>query len=90
MPSGKRILARMRQTKHGWGAAHLAHVLEYLGLTPRESGHSVFRHPEHPDLFLPVSRHTSLPPGYVKCLLDIADKLEERNAIPLGDDAGED
>ena len=79
MSRAERLLERMRQSPHGWGADDVEDVLRYLGLRKRNSGHAVYGHPDYPDLFFPVPRHERLASPYIRNLIKIADLVADRD-----------
>ena len=78
MPRARTLLARMRRTAAGFHSLEARQVYEYLGFEVRDRGaHTVYIHPEFPELMAAVKRARSLPPGYIRHLVKLADRLEE-------------
>ena len=79
MPRARNLLQRMRRTPWGFTAQQVRQVYAYLGFEIREGGeHTVYVHPDFPQLIATVKRSSgSLPPGYIRRLIQVADSLQE-------------
>ena len=78
MASARNLLARMQRTSVGFTSEEVRRVYQWLGFDFRDKGdHTVYFHPEFPDLMASVTRSRSLPPGYIRHLVGLADRLEE-------------
>jgi hypothetical protein len=76
------LLARMVRTKAGWRYRDLDRLYTSFGFDKREGGnHTVYSHRRDPrELRTTVSRHRSLPVGYVQTavrLIRLLETLEE-------------
>ena len=59
--SARKLLARMRRNRSGWGEAQVRKLYEGFGFIARDVGNHVhYRHPEHSGLRGQVPRHRSL------------------------------
>lgn len=77
MTSASKLLERMRQSKYGWSQDDLHRVYLAHGFVFRAGAkHSVYVHPEFPELRATVARHGELPPGYVQHALKLIEKLK--------------
>jgi len=72
----EKLLAKMRESKAGWGWNDLDRLYLSYGFDKREGGkHTVYVHPEHPVLRATVARHRSLPVGYITTAIRLIDGL---------------
>lgn len=72
-------MARMRQSKTGWGFNDLDALYRGFGFEVREGGkHTMYIHPRFPELRATVARHRSLPIGYVQHAIRLIEELERR------------
>ncbi len=79
--AAEKLLARMRQTKQGWGPDDLHTVYVGFGFTFREGAkHRVYIHGRYHDIRDTVSRQGSLPIGYVRDLIKNVDEVLRRDA----------
>jgi len=84
MPDRDKLLERMRRSKSGWRFSDLERLYLEFGFTKYEgSKHTMYIHPEFPELRATVTRHRSLPTGYIQFAIKLIDKLkglrEEKN-----------
>ncbi len=80
MPRGgaEKLLAQMRQSKAGWTTDDLETVDRGYGFDVREGGkHRLYSHPKFSELRATVTRHKSLPVGYVQTAIKQIDRLIE-------------
>jgi hypothetical protein len=78
MPDAERLFARMERTKSGWGWSHLDTVYTGFGFEKEEgSNHTVYIHPDHPELRATVARHNKLAPGYSQTAVKLIRRLRE-------------
>lgn len=80
MPSGRaeKLLAQMRQAKAGWTADDLETVYLGYGFKVREGGkHKLYVHSKFPELRATVTRHRSLPIGYIQTAIKLIERLVE-------------
>jgi hypothetical protein len=78
MADAEQLLERMRKNRFGWGADDLRTV--YLGFGFEEeqgSKHTLYIHPDFPELRATVGRHRQLAPGYPTTALRLVSKLRE-------------
>lgn len=69
----------MRRSKSGWTARDLDQLYAAFGFEKREGGkHVIYSHPDHADLYATVTRHRSLPKGYVQFAVKLIDSLKAR------------
>lgn len=76
----ERLLDEMRRSKVGRKISELDSLLRGFGFTTKESAkHCLYLHPEHPDLFVTVTRSSrELDAGYVRSAIDAIDRLIAR------------
>ncbi|MFA5092356.1 MAG: hypothetical protein WC543_00165 [Candidatus Omnitrophota bacterium] len=73
-----KLLERMRCSKSGWRFTDLEKLYSKYGFEKKEGGkHALFLHPDFPELRATVTRHNSLPLGYIQFAVKLIDKLEE-------------
>jgi len=77
MPSAaEKLLARMRQSKHGWGQDDLETLYKGFGFSWRDKGkHRVYTHPKYPELIATVARHNKLAIGYIQHAISMIDAI---------------
>lgn len=76
MSSAEKLLARMRESKSGWGFSDLDSLYVGFGFRKREGGkHTIYIHPKFPRLRATVARHRSLPVGYIEHAINLIDEL---------------
>ena len=81
MARPEKLLERMRRSPSGWGPDDLATLYTGFGFQRREgSNHTVYSHPQYPDLRATVARHSSLATGYVKFAVQVITELKAREA----------
>ena len=77
--SAQKLAERMRRTKHGWRPQDMERLLLGYRLRKWEGGnHTIYEHPDYPDLTISVLRHKSLRSWVVDDALQIIDELEQR------------
>lgn len=78
-----KLLERMRASKAGWKRNDLDRLYERFGFIIKHGGrHDKVYHPEYPQIFAFLPRHTKLARGYVEQAVKNIDKfigLKERN-----------
>ena len=86
MSSAEKLLARMRQSKSGWGFHDLDTLYRGFGFEVREGGkHTMYIHPHFPQLRATVARHRSLPIGYIQHAIQLIDQLKKiEGEVPNG------
>lgn len=78
MSPAEKLLARMRQTKSGWGLEDLDTLYRGFGFESLEGGkHRMYIHPHFKELRATVARHKSLPIGYVQYAIRLIDRLKD-------------
>lgn len=78
MSPAEKLLARMRQSKAGWGFHDLDALYRGFGFEAREGGkHVMHVHPQFPQLRATVARHRSLPIGYIQHAIRLIEELKE-------------
>lgn len=85
MSDKDKLLERMRRSKAGWKFNDLDNLYTKFGFEKHEgSKHTMYIHPEFPELRATVARHKSLPAGYIQFAIKLIDRLrelrEEKNA----------
>ena len=66
MADVNKLLSRMRASRAGWGQADLEALYLGFGFEFREGKqHRFYFHPNHPELFATVARHSPLAKGYI-------------------------
>lgn len=77
MPSAaEKLLARMRQTKQGWGPDDLHTLYLGFGFRCREGAkHRVYIHTRYPWIRDTVSRQGRLPIGYIRDAIKHVDEV---------------
>ena len=74
--TAEKLLARMRQSKHGWTFDDLETLYEGFGFTYRDKGkHRVYTHPTYPTLIATVTRHRKLAVGYIQTAVKLVDQV---------------
>lgn len=78
MTNNEKLLDRMRRSKAGWRSDDLENLYLSFGFERCEgSKHAMFIHPTFPELRATVTRHRSLPIGYIQFAVKLIDKLKE-------------
>jgi len=73
-----KLLERMRRRKAGWRFSDLENLYVKFGFKKYEgSKHTMYIHPEFPELRATVTRHRSLPIGYIQFAIKLIDRIEE-------------
>jgi len=76
----------MRESKAGWTADDLNTLYLGFGFDSRKGGkHTVYSHPRFPELRATVTRHRSLPIGYIQTAIKLIDQLKELEAGAKGE-----
>jgi len=77
MPSAaEKLLARMRQSKHGWGQGDLEALYKGFRFSWRDKGkHRVYTHPKYPGIIATVARHNKLAIGYIQHAISLIDAI---------------
>lgn len=71
-----KLLGRMRASKTGWKRNDLDRLYEGFGLIIKHGGgHDKVYHPDYPQIFAFLPRHTKLARGYVEEAVKNIDKL---------------
>lgn len=61
------LLDRMRRTSAGWTADDIGRLYEGFGFDRKEgTNHTIYRHPDEPDLRATVPRHRKLASVYAR------------------------
>lgn len=85
MTSADELLERMRRSKSGWRYGDLHTLYRGFGFDTREGGkHTLYVHPDHPDLRATVTRARDLPKGYVSYAVSLVDELLRRQRTSEG------
>lgn len=73
-----KLRKRMSASRSGWGWRDLDRIYIRYGFKKREGNkHTVYSHPDFPQLRATVARHRSLPKGYVTTALRLIARLEQ-------------
>lgn len=73
-----KTLERMRCSKVGWKYTDIERLYLKYGFEKKEGGkHSLFIHPEFPELRATVARHNTIPIGYIQFAIKIIDRLKQ-------------
>ena len=73
-----KLLGHLRNTKAGWSDADIFKLMAAHGFLSREGNHTVYSHPDHPDLHLVVPSGKDLPKVYARQAEKLIDKLLDR------------
>jgi hypothetical protein len=86
MTSAEKLYQRMRRTKAGWRPSDLDRLYRGFGFEVVEGAkHTLYIHPEFPNLRATVTRSRSLAVGYIEHALQlIATLKEERGGMGHG------
>lgn len=79
-PKAEKLLQRLRETKRGFSDGDLWTILLYKGFRYRDGNHTVYEHPDHPDLTAVIARGKELHPKYAKWVAYLVEELERRQA----------
>ncbi len=83
MSKAEKLFERMKNTKHGWGPEDLHTLYTGYGFKSKEgSNHTIYYHPDFPELMATVARHTSLVVGYIQSAIKLITRLEELRSKP--------
>lgn len=78
MSKGDRLLEKMRRSKAGWKFNDLESLYIKFGFEKYEgSKHTMYIHPDFPELRATVTRHSSLAIGYIQFAIKLIDRLKE-------------
>ena len=78
MSDEDKLLERMRRSKTGWRFTDLERLYFRFGFEKYEgSRHTMYIHPDFPKLRATVTRHRSLPKGYIQFAVKLIDRLNE-------------
>lgn len=73
-----KLLEKMRKSKTGWKFNELESLYVKFGFEKYEgSRHTMYIHPDFPELRATVTRHKSLAIGYVHHAIKLIDRLKE-------------
>lgn len=80
MPSGEKLLQRMRESLSGWKPQDLDRLYRYYGFNVKEGGkHRRYSHPKYPRLIATVKRGNKLDKAYIRDAIKLVDRLLELN-----------
>lgn len=82
-----KLLERLRNTKAGWSDTDIFKLMAGHGFLSRERNHTVYSHPDHPDLHLVVPSGNDLPKVYAskaEKLIDILLDRQKKKVKALG------
>jgi hypothetical protein len=83
MTSAEKLYQRMRRTKAGWRPSDLDKLYRGFGFEVVEGAkHTLYIHPEFPNLRATVTRGRSLAVGYIEHALELIKALKERRGSP--------
>lgn len=78
MPKKDKLLEKMRRNKIGWKFNDLNNLYIKYGFEKYEgSNHTMYIHPDFPELKGTVTRHRSLAIGYIQYAIKLIDKLKK-------------
>jgi len=78
MSNKDKLLERMRRSKVGWRFSDLEKLYRSFGFEKLEgSKYTMYVHSEFPELRATVTRHRSLPIGYIQFAIKLIDRLRE-------------
>jgi len=78
MPKADKLLEKMRNSKAGWSADDLHALYVSFGFDFRQGGkHTIYIHPDFPELRATVARHSTLAVGYIQHAISLIDKLKK-------------
>ncbi|MBI2252928.1 MAG: hypothetical protein HYU63_09370 [Armatimonadetes bacterium] len=73
-----KLLDKMRRSKKGWRFNDVENLYIGFGFEKYEGGkHTIFIHPDFPELRATVARHSSLAIGYIQVAIKLIDKLNK-------------
>ncbi len=86
MTSAEKLYQRMRRTKAGWRPSDLDRLYRGFGFEVVQGAkHTLYIHPEFPNLRATVTRSRSLAVGYIEYALQLIAALkEERGSVSRG------
>lgn len=73
-----KLLERLKNTKAGWSDRDLWKLLTAFNFSSRESKHTVYYHPTHPDLTIVIPRGRELLPVYPREVEKLIKMLQGR------------
>jgi len=78
MSNAEKLLGRMLRSKKGWRFNDLQSLYLGFGFEKYEGGkHTMYIHPDFPQLKATVTRHKSLPIGYIQFAIKLIERLKE-------------
>jgi hypothetical protein len=78
MSDQEKLFERMRRSKAGWRFADLERLYLGFGFEKYEgSKHTMYIHPDFPELRATVTRHRFLPKGYIQFAIKLIDRLNK-------------
>ena len=79
MSKAEKLLNKMRTSKAGWSFEDLEVLYTGFGFEKREGGkHTVYIHPDFPELRATVARHRTLAAGYIQHAISLIDQLNQQ------------
>lgn len=79
------LLEKMRKNKAGWKFNNLDNLYIKFGFEKHEgSKHTMYIHPDFPELRATVTRHRSLAVGYIQFAIKLIDRLKELKEVKNG------
>lgn len=82
MSKAEKLLEKMRNSKVGWTFNDLHTLYVGFGFEFREGGkHTIYIHPDFPELRATVARHSPLPVGYIQHAMKLIDNLKEKKEV---------
>ena len=86
MTSAEKLYQRMRRTKAGWRPSDLDRLYRGFGFEVVEGAkHTLYSHPEFPNLRATVTRSRSLAVGYIEHALQLIAELKKgRGSLSRG------
>jgi hypothetical protein len=86
MTSAEKLYQRMRRTKAGWRPSDLDRLYKGFGFEVVEGAkHTLYIHPEFPNLRATVTRSRSLAVGYIEHALQVIAELKKgRGSLSRG------
>ena len=79
MDGNEKLLSAMRRSKNGWKWRDLERLYISFGFVKREGGkHTIYWSPRFPMLRASVTRHKSLPVGYIATAIRLIDTAKRK------------
>jgi hypothetical protein len=85
--SARKLLERMRSTSSGWGQADFERLFTGFGFDSKGKKHTIYFHPQFPDLVMGVPRHNKLKEWVARDAVKLIDELivrSEKNEVSNG------